>query len=229
MNISSVAEFVSPSRVNALSTLKETIVNLERELVDIRLGFEKTVTCEEISDLKDKIKQFEVSMKTQKQHYEAEINTLYEENNVLKKDLEETTKSCKKLQEQTKSQTQQIKSLQTKISLAEEKQTDLTTQMQTLKQQTEALTNDSDSSSSSDSDSSDDEDDDNKKIETDDGKRHPSKRSQQQAVQTTKNNTPELPNSHNHDQQQESSRERQPRQKQFLTPQNVNRYNSKNS
>ena len=93
----------SPSRLNTITTVKETMSPLERDMVEMHLRLDGQVTQEDMSDLlsviKDKIKQIENGMKADKQRHVSEMLSLSEENSALKKDLEETKRSYKKLED----------------------------------------------------------------------------------------------------------------------------------
>ena len=82
----------------------------------MHLRLDGQVTQEDMSDqlsvIKDKIRQIENGMKADKQRYISEMLSLSEENSALKKDLEETKRSYKKLEDSKNSLTQEIKSMQ---------------------------------------------------------------------------------------------------------------------
>ena len=86
---------LSPSRMNSLTAVKESLTSLERDMVDIRLELDHTACSDDVSDMKDKFKQLENSIKANNQKYEREIENLTEENSTLKKDLDEIRKTCK--------------------------------------------------------------------------------------------------------------------------------------
>lgn len=150
-------ENLSPSRINSLNTVRETVSKLEREIVDIRLQFESYVQTNDMSDIRDKLKQVENNTKVNRQKHNEELITIGEENKALRNDLEQVKKTCQKLQDSKSTLAQQVKSLQKELSEQKEAHLSLLKDFKMLKDGQDDENSDSGSESESGNESSEDE------------------------------------------------------------------------
>mgnify|MGYP001046970759 CR=1 FL=1 len=93
---------VTPGRLS-VTTLKELFSDLEKEFVDLKIVIDEQLTkMPDDSEIKDKIKQFDSTLKVQAKSCSDKLDNQQQEINDLRAEVDRLNKTCSKLQEQKK-------------------------------------------------------------------------------------------------------------------------------
>lgn len=130
--------FISPLRLNTLTTLRETVSNLESNFVDFSSKSENSLNecfnkIAQLNILQDKVVQLENTYKARLQSYDEKVFLFSQEQDSLREQLKNVLHSNKKLQEQKNNLTSKYSQLQTDFDEMKLKNTELNSEVDSIK------------------------------------------------------------------------------------------------